>query len=155
MTLRELLNHVLNNGTFAKTVNYIRTVDDIIGKKPIADIFTAYTNAARELLELAGDDKYKDHVIVVDTAVQDGEEYSHITLYDGDDHYALDFVDWNELIDLEIKDKISRELTQMLAHVLYEITWWGFTRESVKQQRDELENVDRDNLIEFNLNELQ
>lgn len=155
MTLRELINHVLNRGAFAKSVNYIRNVDDIIQQKPIDNVFTAYTNAARELLELPGDDKYKDHVIVVDSMVQDGAECSHVTLFDGDEHFALDFMDWNELVDLEIKDKISQELSQMLAHILYEITWWGFTRESVKQQREELENMDRDNLIEFNLNELK
>lgn len=155
MTLRELINHVLDRGTFTKTVNYIRNVDDIIQKKPIDDVFKAYTNATRELLELPGDDKYKDHVIVVDSVVQDGVEFSKVLLSDGDTEYSMDFMDWNELIDLKIKDKTSREVSEMLAHVLYEITWWGFTRESVKQQRDELENVDHDNLIEFNLDELK
>lgn len=155
MTLRELINHILDRGTFTKTVNYIRNVDDIIQKKPIDDVFKAYTNATRELLELPGDDKYKDHVIVVDSVVQDGVEFSKVLLSDGDTEYSMDFMDWNELIDLKIKDKTSREVSEMLAHVLYEITWWGFTRESVKQQRDELENVDHDNLVEFNLDELK
>ncbi len=155
MTLRELINHVLDRGCLNKTINYIRQVDEVLCDKPIDKVFKAYTNACRELLELPGDDKYKDHTIQVKSAVVDGEEYSHVNLCVDDTEYAMDFMDWNELIDLEIKDKTSRELSEMLAHVLYEITWWGFTRESVKQQRDELENVDHDDLIEFNLDELK
>ena len=155
MTLRELINHVLNHGNFNKTVNYIRQVDQTIGDKPIDDVFHAYTNATRELLELPGDPKYIDHEIVVESVVENNEEFSKVTLHDGETTYAIDFMDWNELINLEIKDKISRELSEMLAHVLYEITWWGFTRESVNQQRKELEDVDKDDLIEFDLNELK
>ena len=150
MTLRELINHVLDHGNLSKTVNYIRQVDSSINEKPVDDVFHAYTNATRELLELPGDDKYKDHTIVVESVTENNEEYSKVTLNDGDTTYAVDFMDWNELIDLNIKDKISRELSEMLAHVLYEITWWGFTRESVNQQREELENIDHDNLVEVN-----
>lgn len=155
MTLRELINHVLNHGNLNKTVNYIRQVDKTIGDKPIDDVFHGYTNATRELLELPGDDKFKDHEIVVESVVENNEEFSKVTLHDGATAYAIDFMDWNELIDLEIKDKISRELSEMLAHVLYEITWWGFTRESVNQQRKELEDIDKDDLIEFDLNDLK
>lgn len=155
MTLRELLNHVMDRGVFSKTVNYIRSVDDNIGEKPIDDVFHGYTNAARELLELPGDDKFNDHQIVVDCVIENGQEYSNVLLTDGQTNYAMDFMDWNELIDLEIKDKTSRELSEMLAHVLYEITWWGFTRESVNQQREELEQVKDDDLIEFDPNELK
>ena len=51
----------------------------------------------------------------------------------------MDFVDWNEIIDLKINDKVSRELSEMLAHVLYELSWWGFTNQSITDQRESAE----------------
>lgn len=151
MTLRELIHYVMDRGLITKTLTYIHQVNSTWHEKPMAEIHRAYTNVVRELLDSPGkeDTTYK---IVVDSNVQDGEDLTDVYLIDvNGDRCALDFTDWNDLIDLPIEDKISRELTQMLGHVLYEITWWGFTNESIRQQREELIQMseDTDNLIPF------
>lgn len=155
MTLRDLLNHVLDRGYFNKSVNYIRCVDPIVSERSVERVFEQYTNAARELIELPGDDTYKDHVISIKGIVSDKTETSDVTLFDGTEHHSMDFIDWNDLIDLEIEDTTSVNLSEMLAHVLYEITWWGFTRETVRQQgEDLLRQSNSDNIVEFSLSAL-
>lgn len=143
----------MNRGMLPKTINYIRNVDEIIAAKPIDNVFKAYSNAVRELIELDGCDMYENNTIIVEPQVIDDVEYSHVYLSDGTETWAMDFTDWNGLIDLQIDDKISVDVSEMLAHVLYEITWWGFTRESINQQARELEDLDKDNLIEVDWSE--
>ena len=149
MTFRELINHVLDRGYFNKTVNYIHAVDVNLKDKNIDVVFKSYTDVTRELLELPGSGELDGHYIHVDSVVENDTEYSHVTLFDDNEHYAMDFVDWNDLIDLPIKDKTSTETSEMLAHVLHEITWWGFTRSSVTQQGEELLKSQNEDTIEF------
>ena len=51
-----------------------------------------------------------------------------------DELYALDFVDWGELIDAEIQASDSTPHNEALAHILWEITFWGFSREQIKAE---------------------
>jgi len=144
----------MDRGYFNKTVAFLHTVNDTFKDRKIEEVYTAYTNAIRELIELPGSDELVDWTIVVDSEEQDGEEYSDVYLAnDQEGKVAMDFIDWNDIIDLSIDDRISRELSEKLGHVLYEITWWGFTRSSVNQQREELESQ-ADNTIEFPLSGL-
>lgn len=154
MTLRELIECVTTKGFFNKTVTQLQILH---GDRPdTQQVIRKYRNVVDQMLDLPGDDKLNDHTIVIDTGVDAANnEYIKVYLRCGQDNtWGVDFIDWNELIDLPIQDKISNELSGMLAHILYELTWWGFTRESVNQQRIELENVSKDNIVEFNLNEL-
>ena len=49
-----------------------------------------------------------------------------------DEFYALDFVDWRELIDAEIQAPDPLPHPEALAHILWEITFWGFSREQIQ-----------------------
>ena len=151
MTFRELINHVMNRGNLSKCINYIRSVDSDINDKHIDTLFNRYTNTVRELIELPGSDTYTGHTLCIESLIDDDHETSRMYMTDGKDKWAIDFIDWNDLIDLPIKDAISTEVSEMLGRVLYEITWWGFTRSSVLQQGQELSNIDKDNLIEIDL----
>ena len=154
MTLRELIECVTTKGFFNKTVTQLQILH---GDHPdTQQVIRKYRNVVDQMLDLPGDDRLNDHTIVIDSGVDAANnEYIKVYLRCGQDNtWGVDFIDWNELIDLPIQDKISNELSGMLAHILYELTWWGFTRESVNQQRTELENVSKDNIVEFNLNEL-
>lgn len=155
MTLRELLHHVMDRGYFHKTVSYLHTVNDTFRDRDVGEVFSAYTNAVREIIELPGSDELDGWTIIVDSEEQDGEEYSDVYLSNGKDgKVAIDFIDWNDIVDLPIDDRISRELSEKLSHILYELTWWGFTRSSINQQREELEEQSKDKLIEFPLSGL-
>jgi hypothetical protein len=145
----------MDRGILTKSLTYIQQANPSWKEKPFSKIQHAYTNVVRELIECPGREKV-EHTIVVESVFHEGEETVDVYLVDeGNSRISLDFTDWNDLIDLPVKDKISKEVTQMLGHVLYEITWWGFTNESIRQQGQELlDNQDRDNIIPFDINSL-
>ena len=53
--------------------------------------------------------------------------------------YAYSFTDWAEVLGYQVADtKYTQEnLCKVMASVLYEMTWWGFTPEEVAKQRAE------------------
>ena len=146
----------MDRGYMHKTMMCLSTLSKDYTDDKIPYMVEKYTGVIRELLDVTPDDELHDHVIVIKQAYdQDNNEYIDVHLENTQDGTttAIDFIDWAKIIDLPIHDDISREVTQMLAHVLYELTWWGFTRESVRQQGDELIQMaqDKHNLVEFSL----
>lgn len=154
MTLRELITTVTSKGFFSKTVTQLQVLHE--DTNDIKQFIYKYGKVVDELLDLPGEDDTLHSLLIDECASVDGKSYISVTLHEknGDDTYGVDFMDWNELIDLEIVDNISNELSAMLAHILYELTWWGYTRESINQQRAELENIKKDNIVPFDLSEL-
>tara|TARA_B100000073_G_scaffold346473_1_gene357972 strand:- start:540 stop:950 length:411 start_codon:yes stop_codon:yes gene_type:complete len=53
--------------------------------------------------------------------------------------YALDFVAWDELINMEIVNKSSLSDKEVMASILWEITFWGFNPEQISNQAKVLE----------------
>lgn len=157
MTLRQIVDHVVARGQFHKTVSHLHHLGDEAwpGKK-LADVETAYIKVAAELLELPGSEILEGHHIFVDQQVFEDTQQIHVVIKYQEETSAMDFIDWNDLVDLEVKDNISVEITEVLAHVLYEITFWGMCRDSINQQRVDMEKAseDLDNLIPFTLEEL-
>lgn len=157
MTLRELVDHVTSRGFFNKVGSHLQTINPEWAEYNVVDVTKRFRNVVDELADLPGGDEISDYVIVVDQFTGDDTSYIDVYLEDSDKkRWSVDFVDWNELIDLRIKDMISNEVSQMLAHILYEMTWWGRTRKSILDQRDELERIqkDEDNLLSFSLSSL-
>lgn len=154
MTLRELINHVLDRGKFHKTIGYIHSTDPKWQKQDIARVHSSYTNAVQELMDLPGSDELADHKIVVESNVQDQEEFVDVYIESDTGRWGTCFIDWNDLIDLPIADKISTELSDVLAHVLYDITFWGFTRKNVIEAGESIMNIDETEVIEVDLDTL-
>ena len=150
----------MDRGYMHKTMMCLSTLSKDYTDDKIPYMVEKYSGVIRELLDVTPDDELHDHVIVIKQAYdQDNNEYIDVHLENTQDGTttAIDFIDWAKIIDLPIHDDISREVTQMLAHVLYELTWWGFTRESVRQQGDELIQMaqDKHNLVEFSLSGIE
>ena len=150
----------MDRGYMHKTMMCLSTLSKDYTDDKIPYMVEKYSGVIRELLDVTPDDELHDHVIVIKQAYdQNNNEYIDVHLENTQDGTttAIDFIDWAKIIDLPIHDDISREVTQMLAHVLYELTWWGFTRESVRQQGDELIQMaqDKHNLVEFSLSGIE
>ena len=64
----------------------------------------------------------------------DDQEVIDVCWYsiEADELYALDFVDWHELIDAEIEHSVALFPREILAYILWEITFWGFSRNQIK-----------------------
>ena len=71
------------------------------------------------------------------TEIEDNEESRvDVALLDSgvDELFAMDFVSWDELINLPVYFGEAITETQCLAHILWEITFWGFTQEQINKQ---------------------
>ena len=71
------------------------------------------------------------------TEIEDNEESRvDVALLDSgvDELFAMDFVSWDELINLPVYFGGAITETQCLAHILWEITFWGFTQEQINKQ---------------------
>ena len=157
MTLRELINHVTSRGFFNKVGSQLQAMNSDWKHHSIEKLTEKYRRVVEEIADLPGGDDLHGHKIVIDQVSADGVSYIDVYMIDEhEQHWSIDFVDWNELVDLNIEDRISNELSEMLAHILYEVTWWGITRRSVVDQGQELLVAadDKDNLLTFSLSSL-
>lgn len=147
MTLRELLNHVMNRGGATRTCSIISSTF-YPEEKNLPKIAEIYTSVFRELLELSpgpvGEHITKDyHIRLVDIKGGELDGEVDVCLYDTseDKTYACDLVDWIDLIDLMVEDKVGLSLDTQLAHILYELTFWGWNADDVKTSAEELEKT--------------
>ena len=57
---------------------------------------------------------------------------------DQDECHFLDFIEWEDLIDCEIHAPKSISNSRILAEVIWDITFWGFTPEQIKENKNEI-----------------
>lgn len=50
---------------------------------------------------------------------------------------GLDFVDWSEFVEVPVESELGDD-ARTLAAILYEITFYGFSREAIQKKRTEL-----------------
>lgn len=146
MTLRELIEHCTSEGFFDDISTHLLSLRE--EWTDTAKVTKQYRRIADELSDLPGDNELVDHVILIRR-----DEHRSVLLGHEESVWSLDFVDWNSLIDLPIKDEVCRTLTERLARVLYEITFWGMTREAVLQQAEETRQASEGKLIEVTVEE--
>jgi len=70
----------------------------------------------------------------------EGDMPIEVGLYcnENDETYAVDLTPWNDLIDAEIKSDIILDNCTTLAHILWEITFYGFSQEENEKTLKEL-----------------
>lgn len=74
--------------------------------------------------------------------------------------YAIDLTAWGELIDCEVKKLADISDIECVAHILWEITFYGFSEADIKLAKDEIDELRRridsgeERLIPFDLSEL-
>ena len=143
MTLRDLL----------KTCRY-KDIFNIIHQeyykgKPEDGIYQAdcgYRRVFRDLLMLPRlplDDRDHEYQIYVRERQEGDYNAIDVSLYCNEDEqtYAIDFTPWEDLIDMGIKCSLSLDDTSILAHVLWEITFYGFSAESINEAKEELDEI--------------
>lgn len=64
-----------------------------------------------------------------------------------DEFFAMDFMPWNELINLPVYFSETITETRCLAVILWEITFWGFTQEQINKQLNSLIDAKNDRSI--------
>lgn len=140
MTLRQLINHVMDRGAITHVmsclhVTYYASDDDFM------KIIHSYTATIKEMRELEPGDMLHDHQIVLREVHDENQSHVDVHLVNIQQTFAVDYVDWSQLIDLPVQDQVGLQAHDVLAHVLWELTFHGFTREQVNRNRSELETL--------------
>lgn len=109
----------------------------------IVEIDLAYMNVFNDLKNLPAKHS-SDLSLHLKDAEIDGEKYIAVNLYDKNENqpYALDFQPWSDLIDCEVKSYAKLTNDEIVAHLLWEITFWGFSEKKISEQAEALLNID-------------
>lgn len=156
MTLRELLTVVIDTGGLHRVAKIIQEkyYSEHTSDQAICD---RITDVILELVSLEGDQTLKQdnsiRLTEYTTIVADGpdEQTIHVGLFEHstESKFALDLIPWNQLIDLTVKNETPTDLHETVAHIVWEVTFWGTTAQEIdkqielmQQSRDELEQAD-------------
>ena len=145
MTLRETIDHVMSRGAQAHVHACIYNVYYRLKDKTFPEVMSSYGNVIKELQSLP-EKKDSNFHIVVESVVDNQEETVDVhikNVVDGDT-FAMDFIDWGDLVDLLIEDKTGLSQADQIAHILYELTFWGFTEGQVKHEKKLLERASKE-----------
>ena len=141
MTLIELINKVMDEGALNKAIvsMYLEYYDD----QPMDEIDTiahSYNKVIRDILEATPDDQSIDTYNILvkeetdDIDPDDVQTYTDVSLYNKKESktYAMDCTSWTELINMEITSEIDTDIYGLLAHILWEITFYGFSLHDIE-----------------------
>tara|TARA_B100001094_G_scaffold331335_1_gene399282 strand:+ start:1798 stop:2253 length:456 start_codon:yes stop_codon:yes gene_type:complete len=129
MTLKDLIR----KNSFKKVFNLIYS--EYLKETPYNEVVEAdlkYRVAWDQLKKMTGEEpEYKIHLI----EMNDGFD---CCLYDEkeDELFALDFYSWKKLLKAEVILPKNMNHNLALCHILWEMTFWGFTHEQVQKQSD-------------------
>jgi hypothetical protein len=86
-----------------------------------------------------------DSLIAIEYIKEDDEGYHDVYSLKPDDEtrYALDFVDWREVLGMSIEPTTLEEYYELdiIAHLLFEITFYGYSNEKVVAKGEELYSI--------------
>ena len=106
-----------------------------------------------QLLNLKPHKQNSQCIYLVEAKSSDGEDFVDVCCYneDTDEIFAIDFMDWSEIIDMKIKNTIEMPEVQTLSHILWEITFWGFSQAKIQEEADRLSKSKHEPLEDFSL----
>ena len=123
MTLRELLKRKSHKNIFNVIYKHYlieHTEDEVV------QLSIKFEKALSELIEINTEDKSEGSI---DVCLHDFKK---------DELFGLDFLDWVEFIEYEVNAPTRLNQTQIVAHILWEITFWGFSREAIRSNIKDL-----------------
>ena len=147
MTLRESIHHVLNRGAQAHIHATLYNVYYREREGTFPEVMATYSDVMAEILELDGV-KTDDHIVLNTVIDKCDKTHQDIEVVDvcywdsvEDETYAMDMIDWNDIVDMLIEDRIGLPIPDQVAHVLWEITFWGFTRDKIAEEEEKMKKA--------------
>jgi len=76
----------------------------------------------------------------------DGESFIDVCLLNKEDDelFSMDMVKWEDLIDMEVYRAVDLNNNQTLAHILWEVTFWGWNSDQILDERRKLLDLIKD-----------
>lgn len=150
MTLRQLISK--NN--YKKVFNIIRSsyyVNSSYGDIVSADV--GFRRVWDSLIALQPAKDSENFVIFISEIFDDlsSQYYIDVSLRDleSDSLFSMDFSCWSEIIDLKIEDAVGLKQEELLAHILWQISYWGFSQGESLKKKDEITKLWRNFQKEF------
>lgn len=84
----------------------------------------------------------------------DGTVYAHVfgKTKDDPDNWCLMITDWREWLGMNIDKEslVNYSSTELLVHILFEMTWRGYSNEEIGKARKKLDDIECDVLQDVN-----
>jgi len=138
MNLQELLKSTQYKLVFNQVYKYY--LSESYSKSKIKNMDVGFLRAFEELRDMTPEtheDKDVSHSsIYIKEVNQDQEIFVDVCLRseDGDEYFSLDFLPWESLLELNVDSNIELTKEEMMAHILWELTFWGFSASKVDEQ---------------------
>lgn len=135
MTLRELLKETPYKSVFNVIYKTFYQEKKYLNSKIIeADL--SYSKVYKDLLDLP-ENKIENQKIYIANVADLAQEIDICLLDETEDElYSFDFVPWKDIIDLEMLKTAKLSTVDCLAHILWEMTFWGFSEEQIEKQKE-------------------
>jgi hypothetical protein len=143
MTLRKLINKSSYKSVFNILYQeYYKEKED----EEVSHIDLSYLGVWKELIkkDLNLNKDYKIYITEKEDGF-DGGKYIDVCLYSvvEEELYAMDTTLWSEMIDMEVYKAVKMDDTKALAHILWEMTFYGFTEKTVALKKEEFKELAR------------
>ena len=134
MTLRELLKETPYKSVFNVIYKTFYQEKKYLNSRIIeADV--AYSKVYKELIDLP-ENNIENQKIYIANVADLAQEIDICLLNETEDElYSFDFIPWKDVIDLEILKTAKLSSVECLAHILWEMTFWGFSQEEIERQK--------------------
>lgn len=139
MRFYELLKECSSNFVASKVVELYNDEDE--------RQFGAYENFYNYLLGLTPtiDDTYEIHVYEYESIFDSTEIYTNVSAWniEEEQYYAISFMPRKEILGMRIEEDSFQEYEkhELLAHILWEISYDGFTQEQVDKKLNHLQSL--------------
>lgn len=105
-----------------------------------------YNAAYQELLSIQNIDNSEDTICFeIHKSEFDDEEWVDVYFLkdDGVSRYALDFKSWHSILGMNVNSDIFTymDMVDVFAHILFEITYYGFSNAAVSQKFSEILDI--------------
>ena len=146
-TLRESIDQLVSSSQLYDI--YVSVYNNYYSNKDITmmDVERRYSKVIDELMDLPKHNDMSHHLLLT----QEKEHAAHVGYLDVDtgEIHALDFIDWVELIDLMIEDRSGWNMADQVSHVLWELTFWGWNRDTIRKGASDLMNSCAESEVEM------
>ncbi len=97
--------------------------------------YTAWNNLNKLKYEPSDDQDVEDSVIFIGDCIEDEKPFVDVCLLNKtkNEVYGIDFLPWENFIEKEIKTDLDLAPSTIIAHILWEITFWGWDSNTVQQ----------------------
>lgn len=132
-TLRDLLTETSYKAVFNSLYKEFYQSKDY-SKSDIVECDLAYHQVVKTLMALPSNPESNLKIYLASIGADCDID---VCLFDEieDSLFSLDFVAWEDIIDMEVFNSVKISYAESLSHILWEITTWGFTQEKIQKEK--------------------